>query len=230
MVDPKSKAHLPAQFTNDINKLKESVMSMGGVVEQCVSDVIHALAERDNSLLPDSAKAEKIINAYEVQIDYDCVEILARRQPMASDLRMIIATMKISANLERMGDEAEKIVNLAKQTSLDAIPQDIAKIFEHMGKKVLATTSEAMDCFSRLDSTMAQKIVTQDQEIDREYNATLSRLLTYMTQEPNYMLHVINIIWCARSLERIGDHSKNIAEYVIYVDKAVDVRHRQRTS
>lgn len=220
-----TRPHLPSQFENDIAELKNKIMEMGGLVEEAASQVIAALVERDNTLLPDLKESEERFNTYEVEIDAACVEALALRQPMAMDLRMIVTVSKIAANLERMGDEMEHIVRFAKESSLDSVPADISKTVGRMGKKVLTSISNSMDCFSRLDSTFAKQIVEEDAAIDAEYKASLHELLLYVTKNPQYMVHVLNVMWCARALERIADHSKNIAEYVIFIDQAVDVRH-----
>lgn len=216
---------LSTQFEKEIEHVRDDVVRMGGVVEECISSAVRALTEGNNRLLPDVVKSEEDINAYEMKIDESCIEILARRNPVARDLRLIISTMRISSNLERIGDEAEKVVKMLKQSSLDLIPGSMARTVKHLAKQVLSMMSDAMDSFVRVDSAAAKSVMLKDRDIDDEYTAALRQLITYVMEEPKYIVHVINIVWCIRALERIGDHSKNIAEQVIFLDKAEDIRH-----
>lgn len=216
---------LSTQFEKEKEQIKDDLVQMAGVVEECISSIVHALCEGNNQLLPDVSKTEEDINAYEMKIDEGCVEVLARRNPVACDLRLIVSAMRISSNLERMGDEAEKVVNLLRQSSLNSIPSSMAGTVKHLARQVLSMMSGSMDSFVRLDSSAARATVLKDRDIDEEYTAILRQLITYIMQEPKYIVHVINIIWCVRSLERIADHAKNIAEQVIFVDRAEDIRH-----
>ncbi len=217
--------HLSTQFEKEKEQIKDDLVRMGGVVEECISAIVRALCEGNNRLLPDVTQTEQDINSYEMKVDEGCVEVLARRNPVACDLRLIVSTMRISSNLERMGDEAEKVVNLLRESSLDLIPGNMAGTVKHLARQVLSMMSDSMDSFVRLDSSAAQAAVLKDREIDEEYTAILRQLITYIMQEPKYISHVLNIIWCVRSLERIGDHAKNIAEQVVFVDRAEDIRH-----
>ena len=223
----RSTSHLLTKYDQEIGRIKDKVLSMGGIVEKVIVETANALSERNNTLLPDTNKSEEEINAYEVEIDKNCVEILARRQPVAFDLRMIVAIMKITANLERMGDESEKLIKLAKKSSFDLFPSALCDVINDMSRHVIKAISQAMDCFSRIDSDQAKRLVLSDKEIDNQCNEALRLLLIYAMENPQHMVNVLNTMWCVRALERIGDHSKNIAEHTIYIDKAVDVRHQE---
>ena len=166
------------------------------------------------------------VNAYEVELDEDCAHIIARRQPAARDLRMILAISKTTTDLERIGDEAAKIARMAKQIherGLLHLPRvaDIA----HLGNHAIAMLQKALDAFARLDSKDAQLIIREDDSIDNEFRAILRQLITYMMEDPRTISTSLDIIWIAKAIERIGDHAKNISEYVVYIVEGTDIRH-----
>ena len=218
--------HISHKFDEEMEDLRNQVLKMGGLVEQQINGAIEALQNTD---APD---AEKIIlrdhkvNALEVAIDEACTQILARRQPAATDLRMVIAVIKTITDLERIGDEAEKIAKMA----LNLAEEDInfhsryAGI-RHLADQVKRMVHDVLDAYARLDVDAAIKVVRDDDEADKEYQDLIRLLITFMMEDPRRISEVLDVIWAARALERIGDHAKNIGEYVIYLVKGKDIRH-----
>ena len=218
--------HISHKFDEEMEDLRNQVLKMGGLVEQQINGAIEALQNTD---APD---AEKIIlrdhkvNALEVAIDEACTQILARRQPAATDLRMVIAVIKTITDLERIGDEAEKIAKMA----LNLAEEDInfhsryAGI-RHLADQVKRMVHDVLDAYARLDVDAAIKVVRDDDEADKEYQDLIRLLITFMMEDPRRISEVLDVIWAARALERIGDHAKNIGEYIIYLVKGKDIRH-----
>ncbi|MDT8282442.1 MAG: phosphate signaling complex protein PhoU [Gammaproteobacteria bacterium] len=218
--------HISHQFDAEMENLRHKVLKMGGLVEQQISGAIESLKDTD------SLKADKIIltdhkvNALEVSIDEDCTRILARRQPAASDLRMVIAVIKTITDLERIGDEAEKIAQMAVSLAEDdAVFNERYVGIHHLGDLVKRMVHDVLDAYARLDVDAALKVVRADAETDKEYQDLIRMLVTYMMEDPRTISEVLDVIWAARALERIGDHAKNIGEYVIYLVKGKDIRH-----
>ena len=218
--------HISHKFDEEMESLRNQVLKMGGLVEQQISGAIEALQETD------AASAEKIIlrdhkvNALEVTIDEACAQILARRQPAATDLRMVVAVIKTITDLERIGDEAEKIAKMALSLAEDdaSFNSRYAGI-RHLGDQVKRMVHDVLDAYARLDVDAALKVVRDDDEADKEYQDLIRMLITYMMEDPRRISEVLDVIWAARALERIGDHAKNIGEYVIYLVKGKDIRH-----
>ncbi len=218
--------HISHKFDEEMENLRNQVLKMGGLVEQQISGAIDALQSTD------ARGAEKIIlndhkvNALEVAIDEACTQILARRQPAASDLRMVIAVIKTITDLERIGDEAEKIAKMALSLAEDDVGfhSRYAGI-RHLADQVKRMVHDVLDAYARLDVDAALKVVRDDDEADKEYQDLIRMLITYMMEDPRRISEVLDVIWAARALERIGDHAKNIGEYVIYLVKGKDIRH-----
>ncbi len=218
--------HISHKFDEEMESLRNQVLKMGGLVEQQISGAIDALQSTD------ARGAEKIIlndhkvNALEVAIDEACIQILARRQPAASDLRMVIAVIKTITDLERIGDEAEKIAKMALSLAEDDVGfhSRYAGI-RHLADQVKRMVHDVLDAYARLDVDAALKVVRDDDEVDKEYQDLIRMLITYMMEDPRRISEVLDVIWAARALERIGDHAKNIGEYVIYLVKGKDIRH-----
>ena len=218
--------HISQQFDEEMESLRNKVLKMGGLVEQQINGAIEALHDTN------ALGAEKIIlkdhkvNTLEVKIDEACTQILARRQPAASDLRMVIAVIKTITDLERIGDEAEKIAKMA----LNLAENDISfhnryAGFRHLGDGVKRMVHDVLDAYARLDIDAAIQVVRDDDVVDNDYQELMRTLVTYMMEDPRKISEVLDVIWAARSLERIGDHAKNISEYIIYLVKGKDVRH-----
>ncbi len=217
--------HISKQFNEELEDIVNRVMTMGGLVEQQLADAMAALAEGDND------KAEKVvtrdyqINAMEVELDDECTHILARRQPTASDLRLVMAVIKTITDLERIGDEAERIgrmaLHLLDQDRRLSPMDEIAALGEHVRQML----HSALDAFARMDPEAAVRTAQMDINADSQYEMIVRELLKRMKQDPDAIPRVMDIVWAARSLERIGDRSRNICEYVVYFVKGKDVRH-----
>lgn len=226
-MDPNSLSHhISHKFDEEMETLHNQVLKMGGLVEQQILDAVEALYKAN------SPGAEKIIlqdhkvNALEVTIDEECTRILARRQPAASDLRMVIAVIKTITDLERIGDEAEKIAKMALNLADDNIRgHGRFTGMRHLGEQVHQMVHDVLDAYARLDADAAFKVVRGDDVTDKEYQDLMRMLITYMMEDPRTISSALDMIWAARALERIGDHAKNIGEYVIYLVKGKDIRH-----
>jgi len=218
--------HISQQFDEEMEDLRNKVLKMGGLVEQQINGAIEAL---QNTNAPG---AEKIIlrdhkvNALEVKIDEACTQILARRQPAATDLRMVIAVIKTITDLERIGDEAEKIAKMALNLAENDINfHNRYAGVRHLGVGVKRMVHDVLDAYARLDVDAAIQVVRDDDEVDNDYQELMRTLVTYMMEDPRRISEVLDVIWAARSLERIGDHAKNISEYIIYLVRGKDIRH-----
>ena len=198
---------------------------MGGLVESQLSQAIVAMVRGDSELGLQVARDDYKVNKLEVSIDEECGRILATRGPAAGDLRLIVAIIKTITDLERIGDEAEKIGSLASKLAARDRPSDSYRARKTLGTHVLHMLRAAMNAFARLDVEEALEVVREDERVDEEYEAITRQCITFMMEDPRSIKRVMNVTWAARSLERIGDHSKNICEYVIYMVKGKDVRH-----
>ena len=217
--------HISQQFNHELEDIRNRVLAMGGLVEQQVDKGLTALLESDGDLGQLVATADFEVNAMEVEIDEECIQILARRQPAASDLRLIVTVIKVITDLERIGDEAEKMGRFAVDLADANAATSYRKELRRLGDLVKSMLRDALDAFARLDVDAAIKIAVRDEDINAEYQ-TLQRLLaTHLMEDPRQVSQLLKITWCARALERIGDHSVNICEYVVYLVKGRDIRH-----
>lgn len=217
--------HISQRFDKELDAVKSQLTEMGGIVEQQVRDAIQALLEVDSELAERVVKNDRAINKMEVRIDESCALILARRQPAAGDLRLVLTIIKIITDLERVGDEADKMATQAIALAEEGrAPRGYVEI-RHIGQHVTRMLSEALDCFVRQDAELALKVAQEDKAVDLEYGTALREMMTYMMEDPKSISRVMSIMWSLRALERIGDHSRNIAEHVIYLVKGDDVRH-----
>jgi phosphate transport system protein len=217
--------HISQQFNDDLGTVHALFLAMGGLVESQVADAMHALLDTDPIMAAKVQAGDAEVNAMETRIDSDLVKILARRQPAASDLRMVIAISKANTDLERIGDEAAKIARLAKTASEEGESPRGYTETRHIGNQVRLMIREALDSFARLDVEKALEVLQADAVVDREYQTATRALMTYMMEDPRHISRMINVLWVLRSLERIGDHARNLAEQVIYMVKGADVRH-----
>lgn len=218
--------HISKQFDADLERLRASVLQMGGLVEQQIEHALHALTSGDIRLADQVVDKDHHVNALEVAIDEDCNHIIARRQPAAGDLRMVMTVVKLITDLERIGDEADKIARMAKMihTSERLYTPRLADI-KHAANLALDMLRKALDAFARLDTTTAVALLRQDEQVDEAYRAILRQLLTFMMEDPRTISASLEILFIAKAIERIGDHAKNMAEYIIYQVKGKDVRH-----
>jgi phosphate transport system protein len=218
--------HISHQFNAEMQSLRNHVMSMGGLVEQQILSAVDALQSMDAVAAEKVVRTDHKVNALEVSIDEECARILARRQPAASDLRMVVAVIKTITDLERIGDEAEKIARMAVHMSeQDGRYHSKYAGVQHLARHVSSMVHEALDAFARLDVDASLKVLKDDEVVDAEYQAFMREMITYMMEDPRTISEVLDVVWAARALERIGDHAKNICEYVIYLVKGKDVRH-----
>ncbi len=217
--------HISRRFNRDIEDLRNTVLSMGGLVETQLSRAIAAIVSGDSELGLKVANDDYKVNNLEVDIDEECSRILATRAPAAGDLRLIVAIIKTITDLERIGDEAEKIGFLASKLAGMDRPADSYRELKNLGSHVSHMLRDAMNAFARLDVAEAMEVVREDEAVDEEYDAITRQCITFMMEDPRSIKRVMNVTWAARSLERIGDHAKNICEYVIYMVEGRDVRH-----
>ena len=217
--------HISQQFNEELEDIRNRVLTMGGLVEEQIAAAVTALAEGDSARGLQVEKDDRKVNNLEVTIDEECTRILARRQPAASDLRLIMAIVKTITDLERIGDEAEKIGRIAARLAEQERPTNDYGELEHLGNHVRQMLNNALDAFARMDADAALAVAREDTKIDREYEGFLRQSITFMMEDPRTIRRVLDAMWCARALERIGDHSKNICEYVIYLVHGKDVRH-----
>jgi phosphate transport system protein len=217
--------HISRRFNKDIEDLRNSVLHMGGLVEAQLAKAIAAIVSGDSELGLKVANDDYKVNDVEVNIDEECSRILATRAPTAGDLRLIVAVIKTITDLERIGDEAEKIGFLASKLAGMDRPPDSYRELKNLGNHVSHMLRDAMNAFARLDVEESFDVVREDARADEEYDAIQRQCITFMMEDPRSIKRVMNVTWAARSLERIGDHAKNIAEYVIYMVRGRDVRH-----
>lgn len=217
--------HISQQFNAELDEVRSHFLAMGGLVEKQVADAIAALLDADSALASSVQDNDRRINQMETGIDEEIVRILARRQPAASDLRMIIAIGKAITDLERMGDEAAKIARAAISLCEEGeSPRGYVEC-RHIGNQVRLMIHDTLDAFAHFDADQAFKVMQADAEIDLEYKTATRALVTYMMEDPRAISRVLNVMGVLRSLERVGDHARNIAEQLIFLVKGMDVRH-----
>jgi phosphate transport system protein len=218
--------HLSSQFDSELSAVSTRVMEMGGLVESQIRTAMYALAQMSTDSAEQVIEIEARVNAMEVDIDRELSSIIARRQPTARDLRLLIAISKTTANLERAGDEAEKIARMVKSivqsTSSRTLPASELRAESDLASGLLR---KALDAFARLDARAAVSILKEDDAIDKEFDGFVRKLVTYMMEDPRTISASLDLLFIAKAIERIGDHAKNIAEFIVYVVKGADIRH-----
>lgn len=217
--------HISKEFDNELESIRSHVLEMGGLVEDQLSGSITALIDSDLELADDVIKSEYKVNAYEVSIDEQCTRILAKRQPAAVDLRLIMAVVKTITDLERIGDEAQKIAKMAVDLAEKQGPKAYYIGIKAMGNLIVRMVHDSLDAFARMDSKAAFEVASREPESDDQYVAIIRQLITYMMEDPRSISSSLDAVWTARSMERIADHARNICEYVIYFVEGKDVRH-----
>ena len=218
--------HTLKQFDTELEALRSRVLQMGGLVEEQIVRAIDSLATGNVALAQRVVEDDHRVNALEVAIDEECGTIIARRQPAAVDLRMILMVVKTITDLERIGDEAAKIARMAQlihQAERPFVPRTTE--IRHVADLALAMLRHSLDAFARLDLTVAAKVVRQDERVDDAFRGILRQLITFMMEDPRTISSSIEILFTAKAIERIGDHAKNMSEYVVYMVKGKDVRH-----
>jgi phosphate transport system protein len=222
--------HASKQYDLDLDSIRSRVLQMGGMVESQIRRALDALASGDRALIDEVIQDDHRVNGLEVELDGDCSQVIVRRQPAANDLRMILAITKTVTDLERIGDEAQKIARMARSIHERSAsqPPHLVEV-RHAAEVALAMLRRALDAFARLDVGTAAEVIRSDAAIDSEFQSLLRQLITYMMEDPRTITTALEIIWVAKAIERIGDHAKNMAEYVIYIVKGTDVRHTDPT-
>jgi len=218
--------HISSQFDAELSSVSTRLLELGGLVESQIRHAVYSLSQFNTEVADQVIATEAQVNAMEVEIDRDLSSIIARRQPTAIDLRLLIAISKITANLERAGDESEKIARMVKSiidgNAPRSLPSSDLRVSAEMASGLLR---KALDAFARLDIPMAVSILREDNEIDREFDGFVRQLITYMMEDPRTISASLDLLFIAKAIERIGDHAKNIAEFIIYIVKGEDVRH-----
>jgi phosphate transport system protein len=217
--------HISSRYNADLERLRSSVLEMGGMVEQQLTQAIRGITEPDASLIIEVAQEELRINQLERSIDEDCSRILATRAPTASDLRLIITILKTITDLERIGDEGEKVAAIAARLATRERPANRYRELRNLGEVVREMLHDTLDAFARLDTELALAVVRRDRIVDEEYEAIHRQSITFMMEDPRSIRRALDVMWVVRSLERIGDHAKNVCEYLIYLVHGKDVRH-----
>ena len=218
--------HLSSQFDADLNGICGKLLEMGGLVESQVSIAMRAFAQLDPELADQVMAREREVNDFEISIDSACTELIARRQPTARDLRLVMAVSKAITNLERAGDEADRIARRTKHIMEDSASHGINTAEIRLsGQMAISLLRRSLDSFARLDTKAAAEVVHEDKQIDEEFRAFVRKLVSYMAEDPRTISVALDMLFIAKAVERIGDHAKNIAEFVIYIVKGTDVRH-----
>lgn len=217
--------HISQQFNAELEAVRSKVLQMGGVVEEQLTQAIQALVTANVELAREVVARDARVNALEVEIDDECTRIVARRQPAASDLRLVMAVIRAINDLERIGDEVKRVAKMVDEVRDGMMEEDVRQEIDHMGGLVRAMLREVLDAFARTDVKAALKVARADKKVDLKYKAITRQLMTHMAQDHRSIPTVLNVLWAARALERVGDRCQNLAEYVIYLVIGKDVRH-----
>jgi len=223
-----SEKHLSTQFDAELSGISNRVLEMGGLVESQVAQSLYALVNFSDTTAAQVLREEERVNQMEIEIDRDLSAIIARRQPTARDLRLLIAISKTIANLERVGDEAARIARTVQRLINTGVSSRMRLPVSDLtfgADLAIAQLRKALDAFARLDTAHALEVLKQDDQIDQEFEGLLRKLITYMMEDPRTITASIDLVFVAKAIERIGDHAKNLAEAIIYVVKGTDVRH-----
>ena len=218
--------HISEKYDEELATVQESLMEMGGLVEQQLNDACRALITHNRDLANQVRQVERRVNQLEVDLDDQCVSIIALRQPTARDLRVIMSIMKAVTDLERIGDEADRIAKMALSVADLNIPDNQYADFQTIQTDLVPMLTGALDAFARRDTALALSVIANDEKVDEGYATLVRKSITEMRENPEDVEHAMNLMWAARALERIGDHAKNISEYVVYQVEGEDVRHR----
>lgn len=219
-------SHISKQFNDELEQIRTELLAMGGIVERQVHQSVEALLTGDVQLAEEALAIDVQTNAMELKIDERCTSIIARRQPAASDLRLILSISKAIVDLERMGDEAVRICRQTIELSSASNSQHGFQEVRHIGNLVRTMVKDVLTAFARGDIEQAYKVAKSDRSVDQEYRSAMRTLVSLMMEDPRSISSCLNVIWVLRSLERIGDHSRNMAEHIIYLVSGENVRHQ----
>ncbi|HKJ51290.1 MAG TPA: phosphate signaling complex protein PhoU [Gammaproteobacteria bacterium] len=225
MTEPQITGHISKRFDLELEDIRNKVLSMGGLVENQVANGVKCLVDSDSERARKLIADDHEVNRMEVEIDEECVQILARRQPAAGDLRLIVAVIKTITDLERIGDQAEKLGRIQLELEQQEISSSTYIKLEHLGELVGKILHSALDAFARMNVDDAMATMELDLRVNDEYDSLMREMITHMMEDPRTIRSSLRISWCARALERIGDHAKNICEYVVFLVQGKDVRH-----
>ncbi len=217
--------HTSSRFDQELGRVRGDILRMGGMVEQQLTQALAGLLQGDPNVSAAVTEEEREVNALERQIDEECSRILAMRAPAASDLRIVIGALKTATDLERIGDEGEKIALLAARLATMERPQGKYRELRHLGRLVVSMVHDTLDAYARFDAEAALAVARRDRIVDEEYEAIQRQNITFMMEDPRAIRRALEVMWVVRSLERIGDHAKNICEHTIYMVHGQDVRH-----
>ncbi len=218
--------HISKQYDSELEGLRSGVLQMGGLVESQIRSAIDAFSTGGRELVEQVIAAESRVDQNEVDLDNACSHVIVKRQPAAGDLRLIMAIMRAVTDLERIGDEAEKIARMSRQIHERGMPQLMSSgAIRHAADIAIAMLRDALDALARLDAGDAARVIRRDAAIDEEFRSILRQLITFMMEDPRTISTALEVVWIAKAVERIGDHAKNIAEDVIYIVKGTDIRH-----
>lgn len=217
--------HISGSFNSELEGLRNHMLEMGGLVEQQLNAAMDAMSRLDSGEAEKIINRDREVNQIEMAIDDECATLIARRQPTASDLRLVIAIIKVNTDLERIGDEAAKVAKQVVLMSEQGVSPSKFIEIRRVGQSVAYMLRQALDAFARLDVEQAVEVVRNDAKVDQEYGSGLRSLVTFMMEDPRAIGAILNEMWALRSLERIGDHTCNIAEHVVYLVRGRDVRH-----
>jgi phosphate transport system protein len=217
--------HISSRYNEDLERLRSSVLEMGGLVERQLTQAVGGITEPDARVIVRVAQEELQVNQLERSIDEDCSRILATRGPTASDLRLIITILKTITDLERIGDEGQKVAAIAARLAMRERPGNRYRELRNLGDLVIGMVHDTMDAFARFDTDLALQVLRRDRTVDEEYESIHRQTITFMMEDPRSIRRALDVMWVVRSLERIGDHAKNICEYLIYLVLGKDVRH-----
>jgi len=217
--------HISRQFNEDLEDVRSKVLHMGGVVEEQLANALRVLVNDETSLAQEVINSDNVVNSLEMEIDEECTRIVARRQPAATDLRLVMTVSKTINELERIGDEAKRVAKMSRKDMDGALGDDVRADLEFMGELVRDMLRQVLDAFARTDVDTAVLVVKADRKVDKKYKKIIKQLIRQMSNDPDAVPAVMNIIWAVRSLERLGDRCQNIAEHIIYMVLGTDVRH-----
>ena len=222
--------HISQQYDQELELARRKLLEMGGLVEDQVRVACEAFVSHDPVLAQRVRDGDEQINQMEIALDGMVTQIIARRQPTAGDLRLLMAILKAGTDLERIGDESKRIAKMALDLADQALPTNQYSEIRHLSREVRRILNDTLDAFARTDEAAARRVIGMDKEIDQEYEGVIRQAMTYMMEDPHTIRRVLNSVWTARALERIGDHAKNISEYVVYIAIGTDVRHSHKVN
>jgi len=217
--------HISHLFDEEMENIRNKVLTMGGLVQQQMEQAVVSFVTSDQELAEKVLQQDDLVNNLEMEIDHDCIQVIAKRQPTAIDLRMLISIIKVITDLERIGDEAGRIAKMAIRLDATDYYHDQYHELNHLVEMVKGMLNGSLDAFARMDVDGVAKITRKDEKVDREYTSIIRQLITRMMEDPRNITRMLDILWTARALERIGDHACNVCEHVVYIVKGDDVRH-----